>query len=152
VTNGGGSGGVGGGGGSDHGTHEPARSADVAALERQIVDIRGNLTVLVDELQRRRHEALDVRLQLRRHPLVLTGVALGLGGLVTLAVMALARRHRRRQTLGDRWRRLRRGLKHIVADPDASTGHERPWRRVLAAAGTAAAAQAGRRLARRLIP
>jgi hypothetical protein len=138
--------------GRDQKALAPVAEAEVEELERQIGDIRGNLTVLVDELQRRRHEAFDVRLQLRRHPAVIGGVALGLAGGITLLVLALVRRHRRRQSISDRLRRLRRGLAYLIDDPDGSTGRERPWRRAAAAGGKAAASQLGRRLVGRLLP
>ena len=64
-------------------------------LEGEIVRLREELGGLVGELDRRRHELLDVKLQLRRHPLAASLVALPLvaaaGGLVALGI----RHHRR---------------------------------------------------------
>jgi hypothetical protein len=53
--------------------------------------------VLVAELDRRRHEALDVRLQLRRHPLVVAVVVGAAATLLAAAILASAARRRRAQ-------------------------------------------------------
>lgn len=48
----------------------------VQKLGDEIEEVRGRLDALADELDRRRHAALDWRLQLRRHALGLTMTAL----------------------------------------------------------------------------
>jgi hypothetical protein len=55
----------------------PPRDA-ARQLDREIAALREELSALVAELDRRRHEALDVKLQVKRHglELALTGVAL----------------------------------------------------------------------------
>jgi hypothetical protein len=50
----------------------------VRALGEEIGEVRQRLDALVEELDRRRHAALDWRLQLRRHALGLTMSALAL--------------------------------------------------------------------------
>jgi hypothetical protein len=55
----------------------------VHALGREITEVRERLDTLVDELDRRRHAALDWRGQLRRHALGLAMTALGLAALVS---------------------------------------------------------------------
>lgn len=85
-------------------TVDPERAAE--QLEEDIEKIRDNLGALVGELDHRRHEALNPRLQLRRH-----GRALAIGALAVLGVMAggVALRQARQ-------RRLRRlTLRSLVA-------------------------------------
>jgi hypothetical protein len=76
----------------------------VRALGQEIDEVRARLDALVDELDRRRHAALDWRLQLRRHALGLTMSALGLAALAgagtalrAAGFSATQRRHRSRQ-------------------------------------------------------
>jgi hypothetical protein len=79
--------------------------------------IRNELGGLVAELDRRRHEAFDVRLQLTRHPLVVAGVAtvvaLAVGGAIALAV----RSARQRESPGARARDVRAALGRIADKP-----------------------------------
>lgn len=85
--------------------HGDAKSAngtgsESARLRAEIDATHQRLEGLLGELDRRRREAFDVRLQMRRHPLAFgigAAIALGaLGGGTTLAVMRI-RRHRRLQ-------------------------------------------------------
>lgn len=46
----------------------PRREPDPPEVEREIAEVRSELGELVEELDRRRHNALDVRLQAERHP------------------------------------------------------------------------------------
>ena len=62
-------------------------------IEREIEAIRGDLDGLVAELDRRRHEALDWRLQARRHQRQLW-IAAGVVG-VTVIAFTVRRRARR---------------------------------------------------------
>ena len=61
--------------------HEP----DPPQIEREIAAVRSELGDLVDELDRRRHEALDLRLQAQRHPLAVAFISafgvLAVGGI-----------------------------------------------------------------------
>jgi hypothetical protein len=79
-------------------------------LEHDVERIRGNLTDIVQDLDRRRHEWLDWRLQLRRHP---KEAGVGIAVLVLLAggVTALiVWEKRRRARPGARVRRLGRAV------------------------------------------
>jgi hypothetical protein len=82
----------------------------------EIVDIRNQLDRTLSELDRRRHEATDLRLQIRRHPAVAAGVALGIlaaaSGVVALAVIA-----RRRERPASKARSLRRALGRAYENP-----------------------------------
>jgi hypothetical protein len=90
------------------GARETARQ-----LDSEIAALREELSALVAELDRRRHEALDVRLQVKRHglELALTGVAL-----ITAAsgfVWFKSRRSRRRAG----WRGQLERLRDAVTPP-----------------------------------
>jgi hypothetical protein len=122
-------------------------SQEVATLEQEIEDIRRGLDDIVGELDRRRHELMDWRLQLRRHRtgvLLIAGVVLvSVAGLVGLRV----RRHRLRERPVSKVRRLRHAVARMIDDPD-SVARPTPkvGRRILAAAGSAAASALGKRM------
>jgi hypothetical protein len=91
------------------------------AVERvvgEIDSLRGELGGLVAELDRRRHEAFDVRLQLQRHPvtaaIAAAAAALVLGGVLAVAVHL--RRERRRPSV--RARQAKRALARLLDHPD----------------------------------
>lgn len=80
-------------------------SAPAEAVEADIARSRERLGALLDELNRRRHDLFDVRLQLRRHAL---SFALAAGAVVALAAAVIGtavRRRRRRRRLVERVRR-----------------------------------------------
>ena len=82
-------------------------------IEREIEALRAQLDALVEELDRRRHEAFDLRRQLRRHPGALAaGAAVLLGGLV------LAARSRRPPPLAERIGTVLRGVYALGEDPE----------------------------------
>jgi hypothetical protein len=100
------------------------KEADVGRIAGEIDSIRTELGGLVGELDRRRREAFDLRLQARRHPvaaaLAAAAAALAVGGLVALAVRQ--RRERRRPSVraGEARRALARLLDHperVAAEP-----------------------------------
>jgi hypothetical protein len=90
--------------------------------------LRSELGGLVAELDRRRHEAFDVRLQASRHPLVVAGVAtvvaLAVGGAIALA-MRDVRRHRtpaaRAQDVRAAFSRLAQHPRRVAAEPSIPT-------------------------------
>ena len=64
------------------------------AIEREIGELREDLDQLVDELDRRRHDALDWRLQLRKHARpIAVGACVVLGGAVLIAARRRRRQH-----------------------------------------------------------
>ena len=102
-------------------------------IEREIGMLRTRLDRSLAELDRRRHELANVRVQLRRHPVVLAGA----GGLVLLLVGGVAftvwRAHEREQ-------------------PDDPEKVARPvWEKLLAAVGITIAVSLTRKLLDRLI-
>jgi hypothetical protein len=97
----------------DEGTAGVTNDREPPCIEREIESIRGDLDVLVRELDRRRHEALDWRRQVRRHR---RGIAFatGMAGVALLGlVWWSARRRRARGT------ELVRALRLLAHHPEA---------------------------------
>ena len=129
-----------------------ARPADGEAaervIEREIGDLRQDLDGIVNELDRRRHEAFDVRLQLRRHrtAVVTAGavaVLIAVGGFVAWRNARL-----RQDRFAVRLQNLGRAFAIMARNPErlerALEGRPDPGRAALSAlAGIAGAA--GRR-------
>jgi hypothetical protein len=101
-------------------TRDGEGDTDPQEIERQIETLRAELGALVRELDRRRHEVLDVRLQLRRHA---GGIALALACLAAVVAGGVAiAGHRRRRANSPRVRaaNLVRALAVLSEeDPDA---------------------------------
>jgi hypothetical protein len=116
------------------------------ALQQDIDRLRGELANTVGELDRRRHDLLDVRAQLRRHPLPIALVAVALlavaGGGIALGVM----QRRRKQRLGARLERLQEALGRMVAKPNRVATDQGVGRKIVAAAGAAAASLTAKKL------
>jgi hypothetical protein len=108
-----------------------------AAIEREIRGLRADLDHLIGELDRRRHEMLDVKLQVRRHavPVSLTalGLALATGGAVAYSVW----RARRRRTLAAKAGRLTEAVSRMIERPERVAAAEPAGARILGAAGSA---------------
>ncbi len=125
----------------------PPDSGDVGRVSGEIETLRGDLGALVAELDRRRHEAFDLGLQARRHPMAVavaaSAAALVLGGLIALAVRS--RREQRRPTT--RIRETRRALARLIDHPDRVAAEPSIQNKVL----TAIAVAAGTAFARRMI-
>jgi hypothetical protein len=118
-------------------------------LELEVEALREDLGDLVGELGQRRHNALDLRRQVRRHPVVVTVAAvigLGLlGGGIALAV----RRQRRQRSLAGRAARLARALLGVAHHPERLEREALMLglgRKIATAGGTAAASALARRL------
>jgi hypothetical protein len=99
--------------------------ARVRELGHETEATRRELDELVTELDRRRHQAFDWRLQVRRHARALAMLGAGVVVVVGIGVAASIARKRRRPTLATRlsefadWGdRLRLALGRIVEDPD----------------------------------
>jgi hypothetical protein len=111
-------------------------------LEGEIAVLRDELTGLVAELDRRRHELTDFKLQARRHVLgvTLTGASLlaSAAGFVWLSVW----RSRRRSQATARMGRLREAVSRMVDRPDRAAAEPGIPARILTAAANAAVATA----------
>ncbi len=124
----------------------------VGKVSGEIDSLRGELGALVAELDRRRHEALDLGLQVRRHPVAVAvaavTLALAVGGLVALVVAG----QRRRQRPTEKLKETRRALARIMDQPHRGGRDPSIPRKVVAAAATAAAATLVKRLIQRQVP
>ena len=125
---------------------------DVESLEREVDRIRNNIGELVRELNQRRHDAFDLKLQFRHHAgrLVLVGAAFAalIAGTIVLATARL----RRRRSIRTRVTRLRDALRRIAAHPERVAERQpNVPRKLIAAGGTAIASVLGKRLAKRLV-
>jgi len=123
---------------------EGARSLDKSdgppQLEREIESLREEMTAIVEEIDRRREELFDWRLQLRRHGVgpaaAAAGVVVGVGVLFGIAVW-----HRRRSAaLVD--------PDHLTAADLAAYASPSVTRMVLAAGLSSAAGALAKRLVR----
>jgi hypothetical protein len=87
-------------------------------LEREVEGIRENITDIVGELDRRRHDLLDWRLQLRKHAAVLAAVTAGWVLALAITTAFRASRHRRQNRPLAKARRLVAALSRLVAHPE----------------------------------
>jgi len=125
----------------------------MSRLQAEIEATRSRLATTVSELDRRRHEILDLKAQLRRHGLAIAGVAAAVSGAVAAAVALSMRRARARRRPTARARRLAEAFSRMQRHPDrVARGVPGPGRKALASAASAAAALAAKRLAGRLLP
>jgi hypothetical protein len=101
-------------------------------LDAEVAQLRDELTELIAELDRRRHELLDVKGQVRRHPwsVGLTGLAMS-----AAAIGAIALHHRRGQGRGLSPARAR----HRAPRSEPALREPTLLQRVLGAAGSTAA-------------
>ena len=111
--------------GTDRIAQSNSSPARVRELGNETDAMRRQLDELVGELDRRRHELFDWRLQLRRHGRAIALIAGGIVVVVGMGVGFSVARTRRRHTLAarlaelaDRGERLRRALGRIIDDPD----------------------------------
>jgi hypothetical protein len=118
-------------------------------MEGEISEIRGQLDQSLAELDRRRHEATDVKLQIRRHPAVVAaagGVVLLLLGGVAYAIWAA----RRREQPMNKAKRLKLAFGRMIDEPQKVAKAEPTVpEKILAAAGTAAATMLTKKLIER---
>ena len=122
-------------------------------IEHEISTLRDEIGDLVGELDRRRREAFDLRLQLRRHPVAVSvaGVAVAavLGG--TIAFLVYDGRRKRRPRY--RAHQLRVAVDRMVKHPErVARGEPPPSEKILAAIGTAAATLLVKRALERTVP
>ena len=116
----------------------PAR--DPRTIEREIRGHRGELSALVGELNRRRQELTDVKLQLRRHAVgVVTGI-LATGAVLGGSLVYARWRARRHDSLIARGGRLREAVGRMIDRPERVASEPTVAQRLLASAGSAAAA------------
>ena len=115
-------------------------------LEGEIAMLRDELAGLVAELDQRRHELTDIKLQARRH---VAGVTLTGVGLVTSAagfVWLAAWRARRRRTTMARMGRLREAVSRMADRPERVAAETGAPAKILTAAVNAAVAIAVKKI------
>jgi hypothetical protein len=116
-----------------------------AKLQHEVEEIRGNMDSIVSELDHRRHDVLDWRLQLQKHWVALScvagGVLLFAGTMIGLGIWN--RQRLKRPTV--RARKIKEALVRIYRDPDhVAKPSPNIANKVLAAmASTAASAAVG---------
>lgn len=120
-----------------------------SALQKDVEEIRDDLTGLVNELDRRRHAFFDVKRQISRHALPLALVGLGLVG-VAAGAWALASRHRRRRdAVGSRAIRLRQASARMIDKPERVASSPTAMQKLSMASATAVISALAKRLASR---
>jgi hypothetical protein len=129
---------------------EPGASRRIAS---EIHTLRNEIGDLVGELDRRRREALDLRAQLRRHPLAASLVGLGLAAVLGGAVALLVYGSRRKQRRTYKARQLRVALNQMMKYPErVARGAPPPSEKILVALGTAVASLLVKRAFARAMP
>ncbi len=118
-------------------------------IERDIEHLRVRLDHSLAELDRRRHELTDVRLQMQRHP----GVFIGAGVLVVAMLGGVGYaiyRSRKRQELPQKARRLRIAIGRAVDKPQYVARGEPPiWEKIVAAVGVTVATSLAKKMVER---
>jgi hypothetical protein len=134
------------------GVSEPSDDARSDQLQHDIEDIRENIGGLVTELDHRRHDAFNVKRQIRRHGPWLALGGLALVGLIAGGTLLARRRARARRRLPVRAARVAQALVRLVKDPERQAPPPPSvGLKILAAAGTAAASVLAKRLATYLV-
>ncbi len=118
-------------------------------LEGEIALLREELGGLVAELDRRRHELMDIKLQARRHALGATLTGAGLLASAAAFVWLGAWRARRRRTAMARLGRLREAVSRMVERPERVATERGIPAKILTAAANAAAATAIKKILER---
>ena len=118
-------------------------------IESEITEVRTRLDRGLAELDRRRHELTDVRLQVRRHPMI--AVAAGATVLVLIGGVAYAiYASRQRQKPLPKAARLREALSRALDNPKKVAKSEPTVpEKILAAVGTVAATMLTKKLLER---
>jgi hypothetical protein len=130
----------------------PRPDEAVGRVSGEIDMLRNELGGLVAELDRRRHEALDLGLQARRHPVLVATVATVAALVVgaAIAVIVRGRRERRRPTV--RARETRRALSRLFEHPDRVAAEPSIANKLATAVGVAVASALAKRLVDRSVP
>lgn len=130
---------------------------DREQVERTADRIRDELLLTLEELDRRRHQVLDLRYQATRHRELLMGVAVTAAALtaMTVGVVLWRARHREQILARHRFKALKRAWEH--PNRLASSAEERPLpvelgRKLVIIFATALATNIAKNSARSLVP
>jgi len=118
-------------------------------LGGEIATVRYELDELLAELDRRRHEFFDVRLQLRRHALGATLTTLAFVATAAAGVGLSVWRQRRRERLPAQAGRLRYAIARMTEHPERVAEEPTIPGKIIAAAASAAAAALVKKLLER---
>ena len=129
-----------------------AREQRPEVLEREVEEIRDNISGIVGELDRRRQELVDWRLQLRKHgPLLAAVGASCIVGFGLTVAIGVARRKRRKQPLA-KARRLREAIGRMIEHPELVARPQPPiGRKALSAVVSVLAGALAKALVRRIL-
>ena len=129
--------------------HRPDSQQAPTGLELNVEMVRQRLDATIRRI-RRRHDAFDIRRQLRRHALPVIGGIVALAATVAAMTVWALRRRLARHRLRPKMQRLRHALGRMVEKPDR-VARENPnvVRKIAAAAGTTAATMLAKKLMRR---
>lgn len=137
-------------GGADPADGSPGASH---RIERELSTLREEIGDIVGELDRRRRELFDLRLQLRRHPVAVPLAGVAVAVVLGASVALLVRNERRKRRPSHKVRQLRRAMGRMMAHPErVGRGEPPPGEKILAAIGTAAATLLVRRALERAVP
>lgn len=118
----------------------PSADEAVGRLGADIAALREDLGGLVAELDRRRHELLDVRLQASRHAGAAAVTTVSLIGAASGVVWLSIWRARRRQTPAARATRLEEAVERMIDQPERVATEQPILEKIVTAAATAGAA------------
>ena len=122
-------------------------------LEHEVEHIRSHMNGLVRELDRRRHELLDWRHQVRKNALPIGVGTIGVFCVVAGLALLRARRKRRRNKLAAKIELLRDALSRMVAHPELVARREQTLGKAAVSAATGAlVGAAARAVAARVAP
>jgi hypothetical protein len=116
------------------------------ALGGEVAVVREELDVLLAELDRRRHDFLDVRLQLQRHGVGIALTTLAFVGTAAGGVWLTVWRQRRRQSLSARADRLGEAMSRLAEHPERVAAEPTMAGKIVTAAASAAAASLVRKV------
>jgi hypothetical protein len=116
------------------------RPANVEDLSSEIAVVRGELDTLLGELDRRRHDLLDVPLQVRRHATGLSLGAVALAATVSASIWLTQWRRRNRERPGAKANRLRYAVARMTAHPDRVAAEPTVMEKIAVAAANAVVA------------
>ena len=118
-------------------------------IEREIEHLRTRLDRSLSELDRRRHELTDVKLQMRRHPQVFIGAGAAAALIVGGVAFAIWRANKREE-IPQKAKRIRIAFGRAVDQPKKVARGEAPaWEKILAAVGTTIAVSVTKKMLER---
>jgi hypothetical protein len=138
--------------GADRVKNGSAGPGDVHRVAGEIDVLRHELGGLIGELDRRRHEALDVRLQVKRHPVIVAAVVTVAALLVGGAVALMVHTTRERQRPSRRAREVKDALSRLLEHPREVASQPSIGNKVATAVGVAIATALAKRLLDRSVP